>query len=96
MPINAGKMEILRDFWNATHHEMMKLEQIRQITPIPIHLDAELELHYRIEKILLAYENDDDDDERKLSLSAKKNIHNGPSGPSGRRDDDDNNDPEVK
>lgn len=75
MPINAGKMEVLRDFWNTEHHRITKIQQVRQITPIPIHLEAEIQLHYRIEKILLEYENDDDDDGRN-SLFPKKNIVN--------------------
>lgn len=60
MPINAGKMEVLRDFWNTEHHRITKMEQVRQITPLPIHLDAEIKLHYQIEKILMDYDKNDE------------------------------------
>jgi hypothetical protein len=59
MAISQGQMEILRDFWNTEHHRLTKYEQIKKIIPVPIHIDAELELHYRIEKLLQEFNNND-------------------------------------
>lgn len=57
MPINAGKMEILRDFYNTENHRIRKLQQVAEINPLPPHYKDEINFFLYIEKQLTEWED---------------------------------------